>query len=298
MTSVNPRVAQSTTRAPRRSRSAFVATVVPWTIRSTCDGSNDSSAVATASLWSAGVLSTLRASMEPDASMATRSVKVPPTSTPTPMRLTSSQADFLLFFGGLVNRLEHLVQFDLIGRRLVRCGLLHHRGEVRELRPVRLQKRALASRRTRRRDISRAAVELFHHAQRREPPTSARGEDLEPPALFLADVRVRDIDHRHHSRDTLNGRDHRFLDRDGAPGTFHRRGHPLGLGSLGQPEREIEEGRSMIEERAASRLRAPQTPSLVGLLEMVCAGADARDLPQLAAVDETGQRLAVGAEPM
>src|SRR5260370_12242735 len=122
--------------------------------------------------------------------MATRSVKVPPTSTPTPMRLTlrrgqgKSQADFLLLFGGLVDRLDHSVQFHLIGRRLVWRGLLNYRREMRQLGAIRLEKGALPPRCARRRHIRGAAVELLHDAQWREPPAAARGQDLAPPALL------------------------------------------------------------------------------------------------------------------
>src|SRR5258708_18698667 len=211
--------------------------------------------------------------MEPDASMATRSVKVPPTSTPTPMRLTlryaqaKSQADFLLLFGRLVDRLEYLVQLHLIGRRLVRRGLLDDRGEVRQLGAVRLEKRALTARCAGRRDIRCPAVELFYDPHRREPSAAACGEDLQPPPPFLADIRCRNLDHRHHPRDAFDRRDHRLLDRAGAAGALHRCRDSLCFRRFGQPEREVEQRRAMIEKRAAAGLGPTQTPSLRGTPE-------------------------------
>src|SRR2546425_4291015 len=80
--SSKPRVVTSTTRAPRRSSSALVAIVVPWTRMSTgADRSSIARNIPTAG--SCGVVTTLRTAISPLSASATRSVKVPPTSTPT-----------------------------------------------------------------------------------------------------------------------------------------------------------------------------------------------------------------------
>ena len=73
---------------------------------------------------------------------------------------------------------------------------------------------------------------------------------------------------------------------------------PFSFRRFGQPQGEIEQRRSMIEERAAAGFRAAQTPSLGGSPEMVGAGANAGDLPQLSTVDEPRERLHVRAIPM
>src|SRR5712691_4047865 len=84
--SLNPAVVSSATRAPRRSRMAFVPTVVPWTSRRTRRLSIPSAAspARTAAASSSGCDGTLPTRTSPDAaSTAVTSVKVPPTSTPT-----------------------------------------------------------------------------------------------------------------------------------------------------------------------------------------------------------------------
>src|SRR5436309_2856294 len=75
MTSRRPVLVISATRAPRRSRRALVATVVPWARRI---GRRPASASATARAGSSGVDRTF--TMRP--SSVTRSVNVPPVSAP------------------------------------------------------------------------------------------------------------------------------------------------------------------------------------------------------------------------
>src|SRR3989454_763286 len=87
--SSKPRVVRSTTLAPRRSSNALVAIVVP------CTSSSMAVALPPPPLpavsiarnmptdGSSGVVTTLRTSISPSSSTATRSVNVPPTSTPT-----------------------------------------------------------------------------------------------------------------------------------------------------------------------------------------------------------------------
>ena len=85
-----PAVVTSPTRAPRRWRMAFVATVVPWTMRRTRPaGASPSSPSSTARASSLGVDGTFASRIAPvSSSIATRSVKVPPTSIPaTTMRV-------------------------------------------------------------------------------------------------------------------------------------------------------------------------------------------------------------------
>src|SRR5262249_37177884 len=82
----NPRVVMSPVTAPLRSSSAFVAVVVPWTTIWSWPGvaSVPASAARTPSAWLRGVVGTLATRTAPVASSSkTRSVKVPPTSTPT-----------------------------------------------------------------------------------------------------------------------------------------------------------------------------------------------------------------------
>src|SRR2546425_11466076 len=98
--SSNPSVVTSTTRAPRRSSRALVAMVVPCTSRSITESRvpppatvresfrasrvpSRSTARNIPTVGSSGVVVTLRTSSVPSAPSATRSVNVPPTSTPT-----------------------------------------------------------------------------------------------------------------------------------------------------------------------------------------------------------------------
>src|SRR5207244_145313 len=84
-----PRVATSPTRAPRRSTIAFVTTVVPWaTDAGNPAGRTAASPFSTPRARFAGVVGTLQARSRPETSRATRSVKVPPTSTPTLLRMS------------------------------------------------------------------------------------------------------------------------------------------------------------------------------------------------------------------
>src|SRR6516162_6833587 len=104
MTSRWPSVVNSPTRAPLCSSRALVATVVPWTIRSVSASSAEScmpstsassfSPPMTPSEGSFGAEGTLAKLVLPESSTATRSVNVPPTS--TPMRyIWSAPADSL-----------------------------------------------------------------------------------------------------------------------------------------------------------------------------------------------------------
>src|SRR5881396_951768 len=87
--SSKPRVVTSTSRAPRRSSSALVAMVVPCTSSSTafaCPPSPHPMVSIARNMpteGSCGVVTTLRTSIAPSCATATRSVNVPPTSTPT-----------------------------------------------------------------------------------------------------------------------------------------------------------------------------------------------------------------------
>src|SRR5437667_1364957 len=87
--SSKPRVVTSTSRAPRRSSSALVAMVVPCTSSSTafaCPPSPRPMVSIARNMpteGSCGVVTTLRTSIAPSCATATRSVNVPPTSTPT-----------------------------------------------------------------------------------------------------------------------------------------------------------------------------------------------------------------------
>ena len=84
ITSRNPWVVTSAVRAPRRSRSALVDTVVPWAIAAidSLSSSDTSIAAKTPADSLPGRDATLAVISLPSRT-ATRSVKVPPTSTPT-----------------------------------------------------------------------------------------------------------------------------------------------------------------------------------------------------------------------
>jgi hypothetical protein len=84
-TSRNPAVVISPQRAPLRSSTAFVATVVPWTSAATAARSVLSTASPSMKPtdWSSGVEGTLATRNTPrSGSSASRSVNVPPTSAP------------------------------------------------------------------------------------------------------------------------------------------------------------------------------------------------------------------------
>src|SRR6184192_2390948 len=78
----------SPTRAPRPSTIAFVTTVVPWATEARGPPPGPTAVRPFRTPWasSAGVVGTLQAESRPEASRATRSVKVPPTSMPTLLR--------------------------------------------------------------------------------------------------------------------------------------------------------------------------------------------------------------------
>src|SRR3954471_21290014 len=117
--------------------------------------------------------------MLPDASMATRSVNVPPTSMPTPVWLIRrSQSDFLFFLGRLVDRLEQAMQLHLVHRRFIRRAFLHDGDEMRELGAVRLQERPLAAGGAAWRHVGRAAIQFLDDAEWREPSAAASRNDL------------------------------------------------------------------------------------------------------------------------
>ena len=71
-----------------------------------------------------------------------------------------------------------------------------------------------------------------------------------------------------------------------------------GSGKSLEPEREVEQRQPVVEERAAARLDAPLAPPLLGALVMIRAGANAGELAELAAAQESGERLHVAAEAM
>src|SRR5262249_11105670 len=77
-----PRVVTRPTGAPRPSTMAFVTSVVPWASEAK-SGASASMPAITATAGAAGVVGTLHDHVRPDGSRATRSVNVPPTSTPT-----------------------------------------------------------------------------------------------------------------------------------------------------------------------------------------------------------------------
>src|SRR5713101_8493966 len=93
-----PSVVSMPTLAPLRSRSALVATVVPWTMRSVAANSDRASVPSSAARrpkpsitpidGTSGVEADFAMTTRPWPSTATRSVKVPPTS--TPMRYMSA----------------------------------------------------------------------------------------------------------------------------------------------------------------------------------------------------------------
>src|SRR6266446_1264551 len=98
----------SPVRAPLRSSSALVAVVVPWTITPTSAGPTAAPARApcTPPAWFATVVGTLATRTRPVASSTTtRSVKVPPTSTPTSL------------VGGIYPRIERGRSGDMGHRR-------------------------------------------------------------------------------------------------------------------------------------------------------------------------------------
>src|SRR5215510_12627208 len=82
MTSSKPSVVRRAVRAPLRSSRAFVATVDPWITSLTEDDSRRSSPCMIASSGWRGVESSLKISILPSL-MTTKSVNVPPVSTPT-----------------------------------------------------------------------------------------------------------------------------------------------------------------------------------------------------------------------
>ena len=70
----------------------------------------------------------------------------------------------------------------------------------------------------------------------------------------------------------------------------------LGLGIVGEPEREVEQRQAIVEEGAAARLRTSLSPSLIGAAMVVRAGPDPGELSELVAAQEAGERLDVAAE--
>src|SRR6266508_4451844 len=91
-TSRKPRVVMKPTGAPRRSTMALVTMVVPWASETQGPvlGARAAIPSSTPSAGLAGVVGTLHDSIRPAGSHATRSVNVPPTSTPilTPSAIT------------------------------------------------------------------------------------------------------------------------------------------------------------------------------------------------------------------
>src|SRR5581483_8591062 len=89
ITSRKPSVVTSAVRAPRRSSSAFVATVVPCASTSTAPTPEAASAADTPAAWRPGTEGTFAVTSSPPTT-ATRSVNVPPTSTPTETPIAQS----------------------------------------------------------------------------------------------------------------------------------------------------------------------------------------------------------------
>ena len=73
------------------------------------------------------------------------------------------------------------------------------------------------------------------------------------------------------------------------------RGDADGIRILGQPQREVEQRDAVLEKRAAARLGAAKPPAVGRAFSAERAGPHADDASQLAAVDETRERLDVGA---
>src|SRR5205085_9952023 len=75
---------------------------------------------------------------------------------------------------------------------------------------------------------------------------------------------------------------------------LHVRDHTNGIAEIGEPESEIEERDTEIEEGTAASLRATETPSLRRPLKSIITGANAGDLAQLTAPHESVEALDVG----
>ena len=193
-------------------------------------------------------------------------------------------------------KLRLIFDARLIRRRLVRTLLAHDRDEVRQLRAIRLNERALAPRGAGRRHVGCPAVQLLHDAQRRHARAAARREDLEPPALLLSHVIRRDVAGEHQPVREGDLHEHAQFDRARALAALHVRGDANRITEIRQPEREIEQRHTEIEKRPAARFGAAKSPALGRPLQTVLAGANARDLTQLAAADEAIEALHVGPE--
>src|SRR5215208_8471009 len=176
---------------------------------------------------------------------------------------SGSQLDLAPLVGRLVDRLDDPVHGELVGRRLVRRVAAHLRHEVRELGAVGLDEGALARGGAGGRDVGGAAVELLHHAKRRQPRAAAGGQHLEPPALSLPDVRPRNVERHRDAARALQVHEHRVLDRLRALAALHVRRDALRLREVVEPERQVEEWEAVLEERAAARLRPAVAPAAV-----------------------------------
>src|SRR5687768_10485935 len=118
-------------RAPLRSRRAFVATVMPWARATTAPASTSEASMAfiTPSDWSLGVEGTLAVRILPSPS-ATRSVNVPPTSTPRRRFFTRSSlllGEQPLFLGFL---LVDILAVGLIGQEIAEYAKGAEHGDV------------------------------------------------------------------------------------------------------------------------------------------------------------------------
>src|SRR5918998_787790 len=116
-----PAVVMRAVLAPLRSRRAFVATVMPWARATTAPASTCEASIAfiTPSDWSPGVDGTLAVRIPPSPS-ATRSVNVPPTSTPS--RRSSTGSSWLL---GDQPPFRGLLLVDVLAVSLGRQGVAH-----------------------------------------------------------------------------------------------------------------------------------------------------------------------------
>ena len=92
--------------------------------------------------------------------------------------------------------------------------------------------------------------------------------------------------------------EHPVFDRVLGPAALHLRAHTLGLRIVSQPEREVQQGHAIIEEGTTARLRAALPPSLIGAAMVVRASANAGELAELVAAQESGECLYVAAEAM
>src|SRR5260221_3590123 len=139
---------------------------------------------------------------------------------------------------------------------------------MRKLCAIRLEKDALACSCSHRRDIRGASIEILHYAQRSEPRTTARGKHLEPPTLFLSDVRPRNVEAEIDSTRALEMNEHGIFHPAGTR-TIHVRRHANRLGKVSEPQSEIEQWITMLEKSSATRFGLSESPSLLRTFELI-----------------------------